>query len=251
MVRPLLVRGMLAGLAGGLVSFVLAYVLGEGPLTAGIEFEETSAAHTTMPGMSAEPDLVSRGVQSTVGLGVVAVLFGVALGGLYGLAFAVAQGRLGAISTKASAAVVALAGFVGIYLLPQLKYPASPPGVNSGDTITGRTVTYLIALVASLIVVAGVVVLARRFAPRLGSWNATVLAALLGVGVIVGVYLMLPATDEIPPGFPAEMLWAFRMSSLAAQAALWATVGLVFGALTERATRRESPVRQPAPTEAP
>lgn len=72
-VRSLLVRGMLAGLAGGVAAFVVSYVFGEGPLSAGIAFEERSAE--AMPGMvMAEEEVVSRAVQSALGLGVVALL---------------------------------------------------------------------------------------------------------------------------------------------------------------------------------
>ena len=40
--------------------------------------------------------------------------------------------------------------------------------------------------------------------------------------------------DEVGT-FPADVLWRFRMGSLATQLAVWTTLGLAFGALTERA----------------
>ena len=46
---------------------------------------------------------------------------------------------------------------------------------------------------------------------------------------------LLPAINEVPDGFPAVLLWRFRMASLGMQAVMWATIGLLFGALTERA----------------
>jgi predicted cobalt transporter CbtA len=48
------------------------------------------------------------------------------------------------------------------------------------------------------------------------------------------VFLLLPGVDEVPAGFPAELLWRFRVGSLATQLALWAAMGLAFGALLER-----------------
>jgi hypothetical protein len=248
-VRSLLVRGMLAGLAGGVLAFVLSYVFGEGPLSAGIAFEERSAATeaaSTMPGMIVgDEEVVSRAVQSTLGLGVVALLYGVAIGGLFGLAYAVAQGRLGRLSARATALVVALTGFVGAYVIPQLKYPANPPGINSGATAVPRVESYLAILLIGLLVAAGVLWLAGRLRERFESWNATLLALLAGIVVVGVAYAVLPHIDETPPDFPATVLWQFRVSALAAQVALWATLGLVFGALTERAMR---PGSRPAET---
>jgi len=39
----------------------------------------------------------------------------------------------------------------------------------------------------------------------------------------------------VPEEFPAAVLWKFRIASLGAQFIMWATLGLLFGALTQRA----------------
>ena len=41
--------------------------------------------------------------------------------------------------------------------------------------------------------------------------------------------------NEVPDGFPAVVLWGFRMAAFGAQLIMWATLGLLFGALTQRA----------------
>lgn len=242
--RPMLGRGMIAGLVGGVLAFGVSYVFGEGPLSAGIEFEERSAAASeAMSGMAGmgEAEPVSRAVQSTFGLGVVALLYGVALGGLFALVFAAVQGRLGPLGARATAMVVATAGFVGAYVIPQLKYPANPPGVNSGDTAVPRVESYLAAILVGMVVVCLVVWAARRLSARFDPWNATVLAIVGGVVAVGVAFLLLPRIDETPPDFPASVLWQFRVSSFAAQAVLWAALGLVFGALTERARSQDVP----------
>jgi hypothetical protein len=45
----------------------------------------------------------------------------------------------------------------------------------------------------------------------------------------------LPAINEVPDQFSAAVLWRFRVASLGIHAVLWTTIGLLFGALTERA----------------
>jgi predicted cobalt transporter CbtA len=45
---------------------------------------------------------------------------------------------------------------------------------------------------------------------------------------------VLPAVDEVPAGFPVTLMWRFRVASLGIQAVMWATLGILFGWLTER-----------------
>jgi predicted cobalt transporter CbtA len=51
------------------------------------------------------------------------------------------------------------------------------------------------------------------------------------------VACILPGIDEVPDGFPAVVLWRFRVASFGMQLLMWATIGLAFGALTERAIK--------------
>ena len=55
------------------------------------------------------------------------------------------------------------------------------------------------------------------------------------------LYRLLPGVNEVPDGFPAVTLWDFRVASVAIQAVTWATVGLVFAGLAERALEQRPP----------
>jgi predicted cobalt transporter CbtA len=68
--------------------------------------------------------------------------------------------------------------------------------------------------------------------------TVTLAASVLTFLVIVTVgYLLLPTVNEVGEDFPATLLWQFRISSMATQATLWLSLGLVFAFLTERAQR--------------
>jgi membrane protein implicated in regulation of membrane protease activity len=45
---------------------------------------------------------------------------------------------------------------------------------------------------------------------------------------------LLPAVDETPTGFPADDLYAFRLTALGTQLVLWTTIAVVFAWLTDR-----------------
>lgn len=240
MTRTLLARGMGVGLAAALLAFVFSFLVGEPQVERAIELEGQAAAAA---GLAEEPEVVSRGVQRTVGLATASAMYGLALGGLFGIAFAVAYGRIGGFGPRAAAGLLALGGFVTVQLVPFLKYPPNPPAVGDPDTIGRRTVLYLMLAISVLAGLAAVS-FGRRAAPRLGNWNATLAATGGSLALVVAAYLVLPGVDEVAAGFPATMLWRFRLASLGTQAVLWAAVGLLFGALTERGLQGRS--RRPA-----
>jgi predicted cobalt transporter CbtA len=239
--RSLLIRGMLVGLAAGVAAYLFATLFGEGPVGRAVDYESAhaaahAAAHST-GGEAAVPDLVSRTVQSTIGLATAALVYGVALGGLFALAFAVAYGRIGRFTARATAALVALAGFVTVAFVPFLKYPANPPATGNPDSLGQRTALYFLMIVIAVASGLLAVYLGRWLNPRYGAWNATLMAIGAYAVFITVVQLALPTISEVPDGFPALVLWEFRLASLGTQFVTWATLGLLFGALTERRLR--------------
>src|SRR5271170_7752679 len=109
MVRTLLVRGMLVGIVAGLLSFGFLKVYGEPQVDRAIAFEtqmdEAKAEAEKAKGMAMpeeQPELVSRPVQAGIGLFVAVMVYSAAFGGLFGLAFAFAFGRVpGELSPQA------------------------------------------------------------------------------------------------------------------------------------------------------
>lgn len=103
------------------------------------------------------------------------------------------------------------------------------------DTIGRRTVVYFALVLISVLLAVSALYLGRRLAPRLGTWNAASLAVAAFAVAAVVVCLLMPVIDEVPPEFPAALLWRFRLASLGTQALLWSGIGLAFGVLAERA----------------
>ncbi|MER5385877.1 CbtA family protein [Streptomyces sp. NPDC002688] len=228
-VRNLLVRGMLAGLAAGLLALVVAYFLGEPSVDSAIGFEEAHAS-----GHDHEVELVSRSLQSTAGLATGVLIYGIAFGGIAALGFCFALGRVGRFSPRATALLLSGSALLAVYVVPFLKYPANPPSVGDPDTIGKRTTLYFLMMVLSVLLAIAAVILGKRLAPRLGTWYATI-AAVAAFAVAIGLaYAFLPTFNEVPEHFPATLLWRFRTSALAIQATLWVGFGLVFGELAER-----------------
>jgi hypothetical protein len=231
MARSLLVRGMLVGLAAGLLAFAFAFVFGEPQVQRAIDFEDHLARLHHQP-----PDavIVTRGIQRTLGLLTGTTVLGVAFGGMFSLVFAGIYGRVGRLPARATSALLALAAYVAITLVPATKYPPNPPSVGNPATIDRRTLLFFAMIAISIVAATAATRVRRDLLPRLAAWNATLAAAGAFVALIAVAELILPGVHEVPAGFPAEVLWRFRLASLGTEATLWATIGLGFGAAADR-----------------
>jgi hypothetical protein len=236
MVRTLLCWGMLVGVVAGLLTFGYAKIIGEPLVDRAITFEDQM---DRAKGASPGPELVSREVQSGVGLLTGVVVYGTALGGLFSLAFAFAYQRVGPASPRLTAALLAGAGFLSLVLVPQLKYPPNPPSVGRPETIAYRSELFFLMIFISVVALVWAIMIARSLAARYNGWNAGLLAAAMFIGIIVVAQLVLPDINEVPEQFPAVVLWRFRVTSLGMQAILWSALGLLFGAVAERVLSRQ------------
>jgi Probable cobalt transporter subunit (CbtA) len=222
-------RGMAAGLLVGLLAGLFAFVVGEPVLDKAIALEEAS-------GRAHHEEIFSRSTQK-VGLFFATGLFGVTVGGIFGIVYAFFRDRLAAGSELGRSISLSGAIFVGAFLIPFLKYPANPPSVGDPSTIRERTAAYF-ALVALSLLTMLVAWLSAR-ALKAQGFDAPRRRLLVGVGLVLVVavlFLSLPAGPSAE-GFPSGVLWAFRFSSLGTQVVFWAGLGLLFGWLCERARR--------------
>ena len=197
----------------------------------------------SMPKQDSEPELVSRSTQAGLGLFTGVTVYNTAFGGLFALVFAFAYRRMGDFDARTTSALLAVSGIIAVYIVPILKYPANPPAVGAPETIGMRTGLYFAMIAISLAAMIAAWMLRNRLLSRLGGWNAALIAGAAYLVVVIAVAAALPDVNEVPDGFPAVVLWQFRIASAGAQLIMWATIGLAFGALTERAAASRSGLR--------
>lgn len=233
MVRTLLVCGLVAGALAGLLAFGFDTVAGEPAVEAAIAYEEASAAPSPSGG-GEEP--VSRATQRGLGLLTASVAYGLAVGGIFALAFALVYGRAGQGRAGPGLTALSLAAgaFVVVYLAPFVKYPPNPPAVGDPDTIGQRTALYVTMVAISLAAALAAWRLRRLAARRMASATATGLGVLAYLAIVTLAGLALPAPGEIPATFPATTLYEFRLASVGTQLVLWSAIGSVFAALAQR-----------------
>jgi hypothetical protein len=236
--------GLAAGPLAGLLAGAFAFAFGEPPQDRAVALEEKADAehaHGMAPQHDGGPGMVelSRSTQK-VGLFFATGPSGCFLGGMFGLAFAFFCGRLGAKSDWSRSLSLAAALFGGVALLPFLKYPSNPPGVGTPTTIGSRTTDYYAMVALSLPVVFAAWLGARFLRERGVSLPVRQVVVGAGFAALVGLLFATLPPATYPGDFPAGLLWNYRLSSLGTLLTLWATLGASFGALCERANRKEA-----------
>ncbi len=253
MEKRIIGRGVLIGALAGLLAFLFARIMAEPVIGRAIDYESgrddatmalDKAYGLPMPDMG--PDIFSRTVQSTIGIGFGMIVFGAAMGALFAVVYCLCLGRVGKLTPRNLALVVAGGMFLALYAVPYLKYPANPPSIGHPETIKWRTGLYVSMVVISAIALLGAVWLGRRLQARVGNWNAVIISV-VAFAIVMGVVMaLLPSLAETPqplkdrsghivyPGFPADDLYSFRLYSFAAQLLLWTVIGVGFATLTPR-----------------
>jgi predicted cobalt transporter CbtA len=240
LVAGLVIRGLLVGLVAGLLAFGFAKFFAEPAIGVAIEFESAHDAAEREAQIKngitpepAEPEIFSRTVQSNIGLLTGVLVVGVGIGGLFGVMFAFANGRMENLGPGATSTLLSLYSLWSVYVIPAIKYPPNPPAVGEPDTIALRTGLYFLVMAISIAATIGGLMLRKRLTAKFGPWTGSVYAFLAYLAVICFFFAVLPGVNEVPDDFPAVTLWQFRMASLATQIILWVSTGLMFGWLVE------------------
>ena len=198
-----ILRGALSGFVAGVLGFLFARIFAEPVINQAIAYESGRAAALAALNHAAGrpiapdgPEIFSRSIQSTIGVATGIIAFATAMGALVAVAYLVLHGRFN-VRPRNLVWMIAGFGFLGVYLLPFVKYPANPPAIGHSFTIHTRGALYLAMVAGSLILLGLAAWLARRLAPRFGMTGAVVLAAvafLVAYGVLIG---LLPSLGNL------------------------------------------------------
>lgn len=268
MEKKFVLRGLGSGAVAGLLAFVFARLFTEPVIARSIDYENAlGAAQEALDkaaGIPVPPEgdaLFSRTLQEDLGLAVGMIVFGMALGALLAVVFTLVQRGSGrSIRPRTLALLLAGAGFVSVYLVPFLKYPANPPAVSDDTTIQSRGALYLGLQVVSVVGIVLAIQLGRVLSRTRGTWQASLLAGgayLVAMGVAFAAFKGVhetpgPLRDAsgtiVLNGFDPDDLYDFRLYSLIGQLILWGVIGLVLGPWAERALAQSG---RPVVTRAP
>jgi predicted cobalt transporter CbtA len=243
--------GALAGLAGGVTLALFLRLVGESPIGDAVRLE---AARARAEGMVPN-EMFSRATQQIGGM-IGAAIYGVCVGLVFAVIFAVLRHRLGGRDDWRRAITMAAVGFLTVALVPDLKYPANPPAVGNPDTISQRTALYLVMVAWSIVATWAAWRFTRWLRERGAADHVRLPAVAALYALVVGAGLaFLPGSPDTVTA-PATIVWRFRLASLGGSLCFWMVTGVTFGWLMLRANgqpvfaslRRPKPAAPTAPT---
>jgi predicted cobalt transporter CbtA len=215
----IVLRGALSGVIAGIIGFVFAKMFAEPVIDQAIDYEagrdgilgKLNEATGGMAGMDG-PEIFSRTIQSTVGIATGLLAFSAAMGALVAVAYVALHGRVH-IRSRNLVWLITAFGFLGVYLLPFVKYPANPPAIGHDFTIVTRGHLYLTMVAGSLILLglAGYLfrVLLRRFSTGTAA-GLDVAAFAVVFGVLIGV---MPSFGALPSNVEATDQFGFARAA--------------------------------------
>ena len=196
-------RGALAGAIAGVLGSVFARVFAEPVINKAIDYESgrdaildalnRAAGRTIAPD---GPEIFSRSIQSTIGVASGIIAFSAAMGALVAVAYVLLHGRF-QVRPRNLVWMIAGFGFLGVYLLPFVKYPANPPAIGHTFTIVTRGHLYLAMVGGSLVLLGLAVFLAHRLTRRYSVTTSVVLSAVAFLVVYGALIGLLPSLGDL------------------------------------------------------
>jgi predicted cobalt transporter CbtA len=200
----IVLRGALAGVIAGIIGFVFARIFAEPVINQAIDYEsgrdeilgKLNEAVGGMPGMDG-PQIFSRTVQSTMGIATGVIAFSAAMGALVAVAYVALHGRVH-VRPRNLVWLIAGFGFLGVYLLPFVKYPANPPAIGHDFTVVTRGHLYLAMVAGSLILLGLAAYLFRVLLRRFSTGISVALSTAAFAVVFAALISVLPSLGDLP-----------------------------------------------------
>jgi hypothetical protein len=211
----IVLRGALAGVVAGIIGFVFARIFAEPVINQAIDYEsgrddvlgKLNEAAGGMPGMDG-PEIFSRTVQSTLGIATGVIAFSAAMGAVVAVVYVALHGRVH-VRPRNLAWMIAGFGFLGVYLLPFVKYPANPPAIGHDFTVVTRGHLYLTMVVGSLLLLGLTAYLFRVLLHRFGTGVSAALSTAAFAVLFGALISLLPSLGDLPANVEESSQFGF------------------------------------------
>jgi predicted cobalt transporter CbtA len=246
--RTIVLAALLIGALAGLGGAVFHTIATEPRVDDAIAIEEAAAeADHAMSGEAADDGdevSVSRSDQKGAGLFLAYAITGAAFGLFLAITSLSLRTTTGGPFRRVVVSGLVLAG--AITVAPWLKYPPNPPAVGDPDSVGERERLFVMLIVLSALLLAGLAHLSARL--RNADWpDDRRVAAIVGAGLVAFAVLFaaMPASPD-SVGVPANLVWQFRINSLTGNLLVWTLLTVGLGVVWSEAARRPAESRAAA-----
>jgi predicted cobalt transporter CbtA len=245
--RTIVVAALLIGVLAGLAGAVFHTIATEPRVDDAIAIEEAAAeaeaghAMDEAAGDGEEQVSVSRSDQRGAGLYLGYAVTGAAFGLFLAITSLSLRTTTGGPFRRVVVSGVVLAG--AITVAPWLKYPPNPPAVGDPDTVGERERLFVLMIVLSALLLAGLAHLSARL--RKAAWpddRRVAVVVAVGLAAFAVLFGVMPASpDSI--GVPANLVWQFRINSLTGNLLVWTLLTVGLGVVWAESARRPAESR--------
>jgi predicted cobalt transporter CbtA len=237
---PFIAITLLAGAIAGTILGAINQVVVEPYIDHAIELEMLQQNTTAQSGqvITNPAEFAAYRFWQKGGEIIAGTILGLSIGSLYGIVFAYTRGSIsGTNNNKKKALIVAGIMWLVLFLMPALKYPPNPPAVGNPETIYYRQSLYVAFLAISGFSALGLAFLYRKM--MVASSNNTkkkviIIPSAVYAAIMAGAYLAMPANPD-PINAPIDLVIGFRITSAITISMFWAVLGVIFGALWDKA----------------
>lgn len=161
-----------------------------------------------------------------------AIMLGILYSIIFTFVYTMVQDRIPVKNTQFKALVLALNGFFVAALVPSLYLPPNPPGIETSLPVMTRQSIFLIMIIAGILASIPFWMIYSRLSRKYNPMSGLSIGAVVFIAIIITPFLLVPSNSNIP-SIPSDLLWKYRLESLGAMFAFWATMGVVVNTMLD------------------
>lgn len=161
-----------------------------------------------------------------------AIMLGILYSIIFTFVYTIVQHRIPVKNAEFKGLILALNGFLVAVLVPSLYLPPNPPGMETSLSVMTRQSIFFAIMVAGILASIVFWIIYSRLSGKYNPMSGVLIGAFAFVTIIITAFLLVPSNSNIP-SIPSDLLWKYRVESLGAMLAFWATMGMMVNSMLD------------------
>ena len=161
-----------------------------------------------------------------------AIMLGILYSIIFTFVYTLVQYRIPIKNAQYKGPILALNSFLVVVLVPSLYLPPNPPGIETSLPVMTRQSIFLAIIIAGILASIAFWMIYSCFSQKYNPISGLSIGAFVFVAIIITAFLLVPSNSNIP-SIPSDLLWKYRVESLGAMFAFWATMGVVVNTMLD------------------
>ena len=161
-----------------------------------------------------------------------AIMLGILYSIIFTFVYTIVQHSIPVKNTQFKGLILALNGFFVAVLVPSLYLPPNAPGIETSLPPMTRQSIFLVIIIAGILASIAFWMIYSRLSQKYNPMSGLLIGAFVFVAIIITAFLLVPSNSNIP-SIPSDLLWKYRVESLGAMFAFWATMGVVVNTMLD------------------